>query len=92
MERKKYDTKCIREICFTDYWNLKSFPLYVKLEKKQRPYFIAKELPAKGYEKINSLQSLTNYINKFDWSFKIKYWQSISRNIQAAIEIPNNKL
>lgn len=87
MERKSYDIKFFGGRDFVDYWNLQEHPLYVSLEKK-KPYFNIRELSTEGFEKVDSLHSLANFLRKNDWVFQSRYWSYISNEVQAAINIP----
>ena len=91
MERTSYDVKFFGGLDFHDYWNLNEHPLYVLLENK-KPYFNIRELPKHGFEKIDSLQSLADFLRRNDWVFQSKYWPYIYNEVQAAINIPYTKL
>jgi len=91
-DRKIYDTKLFGGIEFQDFWNLREHPLYIRLEKKQRPHFIFNEIPTLGYQKVDSLTGLANLLRKSDWVFLPRYWKHISYEIQSTINIPYTEL
>lgn len=92
MDKKVYDIKFFGGIEFMDHWDLRSHPLYIQFDKKQRPHFIFRESPMAGYIKVDSLTGLANQLRTNEWTFESKYWQSISHSIQAAINLPYTKL
>lgn len=92
MNRESYDTKLFGAIQFEDYWNLEKHPLYLKLNKKEKPYLLFNEEPIKGYEKVKSLTDVANFLRRNDWAFQNKYWGNISHTIQAAINLPYTEL
>jgi len=87
-DRSCFEVKLFGGILFKDYWNLKDNPLFVRLDKKSKPYFYFQELPCSTCEKIDSLSTLSNYLKKSDWVFIPKYWDYLSIGLQAMINIP----
>lgn len=87
-----YEIKLIGGVYFTDYWNLSEHPLYVTLDKKQKPYFRFNEIATEGYVKINCLQALKIVLDNHDWCYENRYWEKTARQIQAAINIPYTEL
>lgn len=85
---KTYESKLIGGIDFKDYWNLRGHPLYIQLNKKQKPYFRFNEIPEEDYEMVNSLTAIRMVLDKHEWSGQDRYWKNIARSIQAAINIP----
>lgn len=85
---KTYESKLIRGIDFEDYWNLREHPLYIKLNKKEKPYLRFSEIPEEGYEMISSLTAIRMILDKVEWSSQDRYWKNIARSIQSAINIP----
>ena len=92
MDRKLYKVKLFGGIEFKDYWDLSRHPLYITLDKKQKPYFRIKEMPTAGYTKATSLTDIASYLRENEWSFESKYWKVISNEIQAAINIPHTDI
>ena len=89
---KLYESKSIDGIDFEDYWNLREHPLYIQLNKKQKPYFRFSEIPEEDYEMVNSLTELKIVLNKHDWSCGDRYWKNIAISIQNAMNIPYTSL
>ena len=79
-------------IDFVDRWNLNEHPLYIKLNKNEKNYIKIDELPFIGGYKVNSLQSIANFLREHSWVFENKYWKYISKHIQAYINLPYSDL
>lgn len=90
MDRKIYDTKLFLGIDFNDYWDLHNHPLYISIDRKQKPYFKLREIPISGYIKVASLDDITNFLGKNEWTFQKKYWKFISHSLIAALNIPHS--
>lgn len=89
---KIYEIKLIGGIYFEDYWNLREHPLYIQLNKNQKPYLRYIEIPTEGFTMVNSLTAIRIVLDQHDWSGEKRYWKNIARNIQSAINIPYSTL
>ena len=64
-ERKCFEMKSIAGHTFFDYWDLQSHPLFLELNKKDKPQYIYfNEIPFHGCIKVTSLTDIRDLILK----------------------------
>jgi hypothetical protein len=89
VERKCFETKIIAGHSYSDYWDLNTHPLYILLDKKDKPCYLRfEEEPFEASTRIGSLTEIRNELYKNEWAFQGKYWKALQIQIQTMINIP----
>lgn len=89
LDLKCYETKSFDYCTFYDYWDLRSHPLYISVDKKFGiPYMKFDEDYFVNSTKVSSLTEVRRFFDKSPWTAEPKYSKHITRVIQTMINIP----